>query len=156
MSGARPRSGTSLPVAGAVVPDGLDEATIRDVVNRFYALAREDAVIGLVFRRAVPDESWQSHIDTIVDFWSSMLLGSGRYHGRPMTKHLALPELTDAHFQRWLALFRFTVSERCSPSVAELFVDRSERVANSFRVNIRMRRGDSLVHLRPLEREDHP
>lgn len=141
---------------GPFAPDGLDETMIRNVVDRFYALARNDAVIGPVFRRAVPDERWQAHLDTIADFWSSMLLGSGRYNGRPMPKHLALPELTDAHFQRWLALFRFTVNELCPPDVAALFIDRSERVGNSFRLNIRMFRGEDITRLRPLEREEYP
>lgn len=134
-------------------PASLDEAMIRDVVNRFYARAREDEVIGPVFTRAVPDDKWQAHLDTIADFWSSMLLGSGRYQGRPLSKHLGLPELGDAHFRRWLALFRDTVEQVCPPDIAALFVDRSERVANSFRINIAMRRGESTIHMKPLERE---
>lgn len=134
--------------------EGLDMALIRRVVDRFYALAREDDVIGPVFRRVVPDERWQAHLDTIVDFWSSMLLGSGRYNGRPMPKHLAIPELDDRHFRRWLALFRSTVEELCSPATAELFIERSERVGNSFRINVKMRRGEEILHLKPLERED--
>ncbi|ASV84147.1 bacterial-like globin family protein [Ochrobactrum quorumnocens] len=128
---------------------------IHTVVNHFYALVREDDVLGPVFRRAVADDLWQAHLDTIVDFWSSMLLGSGRYKGRPMPKHLALSEITDAHFRRWLALFRFTACDLCPPDIAALFIERSERVGNSFRLNIRMHRGDELMHLKPLEREDH-
>lgn len=152
---ATPDASKRLSRSGSFLPEGLDEAMIRDVVDRFYALARDDEVIGPVFRRAVPDDHWQAHLDTIAAFWSSMLLGSGRYHGRPMPKHLALPELTDAHFQRWLALFRFTVTELCPPDIGALFIDRSERVGNSFRLNIRMHRGEDLLHLKPLEREDY-
>lgn len=152
----RPDPSTRLRRNGALVPDALDEAMIRAVVDRFYALAREDDVIGPVFRNTIPDERWQAHLDTIADFWSSMLLGSGRYNGRPMPKHLALPELADAHFRRWLALFRFTVSELCPPDIAALFIERSERVGNSFRLNVRMHRGEDLLHLKPLQREDYP
>lgn len=153
---ARPDASKRLSRSGSLLPEGLDEALIRTVVDRFYALARHDEVIGPVFRRAVPDDRWQAHLDTIADFWSSMLLGSGRYQGRPMPKHLALPELSDAHFQRWLALFRFTVNELCPPDIAALFIDRSERVGNSFRLNVRMHRGEDLLHLKPLQREDYP
>lgn len=142
------------PVIERALGEGLDEAMIRRVVDRFYAQAREDDVIGPVFRRAVPDDEWQAHLDTIVDFWSSMLLGSGRYNGRPMPKHLALPELEDAHFMRWLALFRRTVEEECPPATAALLIDRSERVGNSFRINIKMHRGEDIIHLKPLEREE--
>jgi len=152
----RPPMGTRLRRTQASFPEGLDETMIRRVVDRFYGLAREDGIIGPVFRTAVPDDRWRAHLDTIADFWSSMLLGSGRYSGRPMPKHLALPELTDAHFKRWLALFRHTVKEECPPAIAELFIDRSERVGNSFRINIRMHRGEDIIHLKPLEREDYP
>lgn len=133
-------------------PAGLDEAMIRRVVERFYAAARVDAVIGPVFRRVVPDEAWQAHLTAIADFWSSMLLASGRYGGRPMPKHLAIPDLDDAHFERWLALFDGTVEAECPPDVAALFKDRAERIANSFRMNIRMHRGDDIKTLAPLVR----
>jgi hypothetical protein len=56
---------------------GVAEATIRAVVNRSYALAREDDTMGLEFRNAVRDEQWHAYLDTITDFCSSMLLGSG-------------------------------------------------------------------------------
>jgi len=133
--------------------EALDEATIRSVVERFYALAREDEVIGPVFKSAITDEQWQNHLDTISDFWSSLLLGSGRYKGRPLPKHIALPEISDAHFRRWLGIFRFTVSELCSPEIASLFMERAQRVANAFRMNIRMHRSEDLLYLRPLEPE---
>tara|TARA_Y100000815_G_C13201407_1_gene446930 strand:+ start:37 stop:537 length:501 start_codon:yes stop_codon:yes gene_type:complete len=147
---------TRLRRTGALTPQGLDEAMIRRVVDHFYARAREDDLIGPVFRNAVPDDRWQAHLDTIADFWSSMLLGSGRYKGRPMPKHFALTEIGDAHFKRWLALFRMTVNDICPPDIAALFIERSERVGNSFRLNIRLHRGDDLVHLEPLEREELP
>jgi hemoglobin len=135
---------------------GLDEDMIRAVVDRFYAAAREDEVIGPVFKAAVPDERWQAHLDTIVDFWSSMLLGTRRYDGRPLRKHLMLPELTDVHFRRWLALFRRTLEELCPPDVAASWADRAERIGGSFRLSVRMHKGDDVTHLRPLEREEYP
>jgi hemoglobin len=83
-----------------------------------------------------------------------MLLGSGRYGGRPMPRHLAIPELGDAHFHRWLALFDRTVEAECPPDIAALFKDRAERIANSFRMNIRMVRGEDIKVLAPLVRDD--
>jgi len=142
------------PAIEAALKEGLDEAMIRRVVDRFYARAREDDVIGPVFRRVVPDAEWQAHLAKIADFWSSMLLGTGRYDGRPMPKHFAIAELDDAHFKRWLALFRLTVEEECPPATAALLIDRSERVGNSFRINIKMHRGEEIIHLKPLEREE--
>lgn len=136
--------------------EGLDEGMIRQVVDRFYGRVREDEVIGPIFRAAIPDERWQGHLSTIADFWSSVLLGSGRYNGRPLPKHVAIPGIGDAHFRRWLALFRLTAEEVCPPAVAALMVERSETIANSFRLSISMHRGEDLIWMKPLEREDYP
>jgi hemoglobin len=126
---------------GRLVPDDLDEAMVASVVSAFYAKARQDDVIGPVFNRVVAAEDWPQHIQTITDFWSSMLLGTRRYAGRPMPKHLAIPELSDEHFQRWLTLFRETAEELCPPHIAALFVDRAERIGYNFRVRIAQFRG---------------
>jgi hemoglobin len=134
----------------------LDEGTIRVVVEEFYAVARQDDVIGPVFKRVVPSDRWREHIDTIVDFWSSMLLGTGRYTGRPLRKHLVIPELEDRHFRRWLALFRHTAERVCNADAAAVLVERSERVGNSFRMNVAMHRGEDMIHMKPLEREHFP
>lgn len=147
---------TQLPRSFEAVEEGLDEAMIARVVQSFYARAREDRVIGPVFRAHVPDAQWWAHIDTITGFWCSTLLGTRTYHGRPMGKHLAIGELDDAHFRRWLALFRYTVTELCPPKTAQLFIARSERIAEAFRVNIAMHRGADLTALAPLTREPFP
>ena len=156
MSHDRPPVGTQLHRIGWDTPEGLDDGVIRAVVDEFYARARRDDVIGPVFNRIIPDAEWPAHLDKIADFWSSMLLGTGRYTGRPMPKHMAIPELSDAHFMRWLRLFRETVEEICPPDIAALFVERSERIGNSFRMNIAMRRGDDITTMAPLKREAPP
>lgn len=152
-SNTRPPVGTRHQRIGWETPEGLDEAMIRSVVDRFYADARRNPVIGPIFNRVIAEEAWPHHLSTIADFWSSMLLGTGRYAGRPMPKHMAIPELSDAHFMRWLALFRRTVEDLCPPEVAALFIERSERIGNSFRMNIAMRRGEDITAMAPLERE---
>ena len=52
--------------------------------------------------------------------------------------------------------FRETVEEVCPPDIAALFVERSERIGNSFRMNIAMRRGDDITLMGPLKREAPP
>jgi hemoglobin len=149
----RPPVGTRHQRVGWETPEGLDETMIRAVVDRFYSDARRDPVIGPVFNRIIAEEAWPQHLSTIADFWSSMLLGTGRYAGRPMPKHMAIAELSDARFMRWLALFRRTVEDICPPEIAALFIERSERIGNSFRMNIAMRRGEDITGMAPLERE---
>jgi hemoglobin len=117
----------------------IDEASIARLVRTFYGRAREDELIGPIFNRAVAD--WDHHIGKITDFWSSMMLKTGRYDGRPMRPHLVLP-LTSAHFDRWLQLFEQTARDIFSADVAEAFVIRARRIADSFEMGIATTRGE--------------
>ena len=156
MTELKPLAGPRLSRSGRLIPAGLDEATIAAVVADFYGKARLDDLLGPVFRAAIPDEQWPLHLEVIVDFWSSMLLGTGRYQGRPMPAHLALGNLDDRHFLRWLTLFRQTVETVCAPEIAALFVDRAERVANSFRLGMAVHRGDDSSLVLPLRAPASP
>lgn len=134
----------------------ITETLIRDVVERFYARARADDLLGPIFRRVVADEDWQQHIDTITDFWSSVLLSTRRYHGRPMPKHVSIPELDDAHFQRWLKLFSQTAFEASGRAVGEIMTSRAEKIANAMRLSIAIQRGENTIHMKPLAIERTP
>jgi hemoglobin len=122
-----------------IVKSEIDEASIARLVRTFYGRAREDDLIGPIFNRAVAD--WDHHIGKIADFWSSMMLKTGRYDGRPMRPHLVLP-LTPAHFDRWLLLFEQTAREIFSADVAEAFLVRARRIADSFEMGIATTRGE--------------
>ncbi|WP_166652594.1 DUF1971 domain-containing protein [Enterovirga rhinocerotis] len=137
-------------VPGKVAPPGLDEEVVRRVVDAFYDRIRADRLLEPVFSAAIPAERWPIHLRTMYDFWSSLLLGTGRFQGRPVPKHMALPGLGDAHFIRWLALFRETVEAICHPRTAALFVDRAERVAQSFRLSLAFHRGEDTTRIVPL------
>jgi len=137
-------------VPGKVGPPGLDEAGIIRVVDSFYDKVRADAVIGPVFDARIAAQQWPRHLNSMYDFWSSLLLGTGRYDGRPMPKHLAISELEDRHFVRWLALFKQTVEELCLPPTAALFIDRAERIAQSFRLGLAFHRGQDTLGIVPL------
>lgn len=144
------RENNRLLPTGRLIPPDLDDAMVTAVVERFYAKARQDDVIGPVFNRIIAPEAWPAHLKTIADFWSSMLLGTGRYAGRPMPKHIAIPELSDAHFARWLALFRETVEDLCPPGPAALFIERAEIIGNNFRLRIAQYRGEDISLMRPI------
>ncbi|MDJ1158997.1 group III truncated hemoglobin [Chelatococcus sp. SYSU_G07232] len=108
---------------------GIDEAMIRALVHAFYERVRRDAVLGPIFERAVDD--WPAHLVQLRDFWSSVVLFTRRYDGRPVPAHARHPDISGEHFVRWLALFRQTAEELCPPEAAALFVSRAERIARS-------------------------
>jgi hemoglobin len=87
------------------------------------------------------------------EFWSSVALMSGIYHGQPMEKHLPLP--VDArHFDRWLQLFREAAREICPPTAAGHFIERAERIAQSLEMGIAMSQGVLLPKGTRLRRAD--
>lgn len=139
---------------GRLRPEGLDEALIARITDDFYGKARRDPVIGPIFNGAIADDDWPAHLAIINDFWSSLLLGTGRYSGRPMPKHLELPGLGDAHFERWLSLFAETVEVLAPAEVAALFIDRAERIAHSFRLSLAFARGEDSVGIEPMRVAD--
>ncbi|HEU5442510.1 MAG TPA: group III truncated hemoglobin [Steroidobacteraceae bacterium] len=87
------------------------------------------------------------------EFWSSVALMTGIYHGRPMDKHLPLP--VDArHFDRWLQLFREAAQEVCPPAAAFHFIERAERIAQSLEMGIAVRQGVLLTKGARFRRPD--
>ena len=66
----------------------------------------------------------------MVEFWSSAILISGRYHGNPMAKHRDLA-VTATHFDRWLNVFRGTLRDLCPPAAQLHFSQTAERIAFS-------------------------
>lgn len=119
--------------AAITAETGLDEAVLTTVVHRFYARVRQDPLLAPVFAERITD--WGPHLDRMVAFWSSVALMTGRYHGRPVPAHARLP-VSAAHFDRWLALFRDTAREVCTPAGAALLIERGERIARSLLIAV--------------------
>ena len=113
----------------------IDEALIERLVRRFYEKARTDPELGAIFT-AVIGNNWELHLQKIVAFWSSVMCMTGRYHGRPVPAHRALPGLKPEHFAIWLGHFGETVREVCEPDVAILFFERAERIAQSLHMAV--------------------
>jgi hemoglobin len=145
-----PATKRTVLVNGAPLPDALDEQMIHDVVHGFYAAIRSDDLLGPIFNGAISSDAWPVHLAKMCDFWSSTLLRTSRYDGRPLPPHLRIPGLGEAHFRRWLTLFRTTVRQVCPPDVAALFVDRAVRIAHSFRLAVAFNRGDSTLGIVPI------
>ncbi len=149
----RPAPQRTIVVDGKPLPEVLDEAMIAAVVHGFYDEIRKDDLLGPVFNGAITPQDWPHHLGKMCDFWSATLLRTGRYEGRPLPPHLALPGLGEEHFRRWLTLFATTVHALCPPEVAALFLDRAMRIAHSFRLAIAFSRGEDTMQVRPILQE---
>jgi hemoglobin len=139
MSEPKPISSAARVGPGAAV--GVTESMIHDVVHGFYGKVRSDPALAPIFNRVIGD-GWDEHLAKMCDFWSSVMLMSGRFKGSPMVAHIGVGDIRPTHFARWLHLFRQTVEELCPPDAAALFIARSEMIAQSLQLGIAASRGE--------------
>lgn len=126
---------------------GVTEDMIHAVVHSFYGRIRQDPALGPIFNRVIAPEAWPVHLQKMCDFWSSVLLMSGRFHGAPMPAHARIEVregegINGRHFARWLHLFGETVAELCPPEAAALFMQKSQMIAQSLQLGIAAARGE--------------
>lgn len=125
----------------------IDDTSLAALIIDFYAAARLDPLLGPVFARMVgqEDAAWADHLRRVHDFWSSVTMGTGRYTGRPMQVHGAIPGLEPAHFARWLSLFADTAARLFSPPAASFLNDKAERMAASLQQGIALTRQQGIA-----------
>ena len=141
---------TPNPRVGPGRPAGIDEAMIERQVRTFYGRVRLDPVLGPIFNDAIQD--WDAHLAKLCDFWSSVLLMTGRFKGSPMAAHARRPDIEDAHFALWLDLFERTAREVCPPEAAALFIEKSRMIGRSLAMGLAVVRGE----LPTVQSGDHP
>ncbi|ABQ71405.1 sec-independent protein translocase protein TatC (plasmid) [Rhizorhabdus wittichii RW1] len=122
----------------------IDETAIDLLVPAFYARVRADALLGPIFESAIDD--WPHHLAKLKDFWSSVMLASGRYKGQPMPAHIRHETaLSKEAFARWLAIWRETTDELLAPAVARAFQDKAARIAESLQLGMQFHRERSAA-----------
>jgi hemoglobin len=112
----------------------VSEHSIERLVDEFYRRVRIDPTLAPIFGRAIPSDEWGPHLATMRKFWSSVMLTSGRYKGNPVAKHLRLMGMKPLLFDRGLALFVQTCRELFVDDVADEFVVKAERIAESLKL----------------------
>ena len=115
------------------------EREVENMVHSFYADVRRDEVLGPIFNSQIHD--WDTHLAKLVDFWSSILLRTGRFTGAPMPLHAAMPGLSADLFQRWLAAFYASNARQPNQAMAAQANAMAERIAQSLWMGYQMRNG---------------
>jgi hemoglobin len=110
---------------------------IASIVERFYAKVRVDPELGPVFNDAV--QNWDAHLALLKDFWSTVLLTTGRYKGNPLLAHFPLP-IEERYFARWLKLFSETANEVMTASQAAIIMRKADHIAMNMRRVLASRR----------------
>ncbi|WP_324261106.1 group III truncated hemoglobin [Altererythrobacter sp. H2] len=118
----------------------LSENGLTTLVEAFYARVRADAELGLIFDDAIDD--WPEHLEKLAAFWSSIMLTSGRYKGRPVPAHMKHRDrITPALFGRWLNLWKRTTDDLMSADAAAALQAKAERIAESLQLAMFFRPG---------------
>ncbi len=113
----------------------VDELSLRELVERFYARVREDEQLGPIFNDVIQD--WPEHLDKLTAFWSSVMLTSGRYKGNPLAAHIKHRDrITPELFDRWLALWQLTTSEVMDQEAARVIQFKASRIAESLQLGM--------------------
>jgi hemoglobin len=110
------------------------ETDIQLLVDSFYAKVKADGLLGPVFLNHL-GEDWDKHLQTMYKFWGMTLFGETGYTGHPLSKHLPLP-IHETHFNRWLHLFRETLSEHFDGPVAGEAMKKANLIARTFLTRI--------------------
>jgi hemoglobin len=117
----------------------ISEESIKQLVRTFYGKVRRDQALSPIFTAAIGGESesqWGPHLGKMVDFWSSVMLTGGRYHGNPFKAHKDLPAFDEKLFDRWLELFAQTAHELHTSDIAARYIEKSTMIAQSLRYGL--------------------
>ena len=102
---------------------------IKQLVYDFYDQIRSHQNLGPIFNTHIHD--WPTHLNTMVSFWSSILLKTGDFTGSPMMKHAAIPKLSADLFEQWLTLFKTVCDERKNRALGDAAWGFAQRIARS-------------------------
>ena len=131
------------PEERSLVHSDVDRTFIGRLVREFYGRVRRDDRLGPIFAGVIGND-WEPHLEKMTDFWCAVILKNGAYGGRPVPAHLKLKQVREEDFDVWLGHFRKTAEARCPPEVAEVFIDRAERIARSLKLAMFFRLDRSL------------
>ncbi len=122
------------PAALLTAADLDDGDAVDWLVDRFYDRVLADALLAPLFVDVAAIDL-DAHLPRIKAFWRKMLLGEAGYARNMVAHHAAVharSAFTQAHFERWLALFRATVDDHFRGPYAE----RAKQLATTIAANL--------------------
>lgn len=96
---------------------GLDRTAVVRLVHGFYDDVRADPLLGPTFD-AVLAGRWDTHLPRMVEFWSTMVLGTRSFSGNVFGKHMVLEGISPRHFEHWLRLWFARTSRQFDAATA--------------------------------------
>jgi hemoglobin len=110
--------------------DILNIQDIKVLVDVFYTKVRQDELLSPIFSSIIQNK-WSAHLQTMYNFWQTLLLGEKTYYGSPFGPHSKLP-VERKHFDRWLKLFFESIDEQFIGAKADEAKTRAEKMSQMF------------------------
>lgn len=115
------------------------------LVRTFYGKVRQHPDLGPIFNGIVDD--WESHIQTITNFWQSNLWHTKTYRDNPIQKHITVDQqvnhqIDQAHFGHWLQLWFETTDDLYEGQNAHTAKQRARNMAHMLFMRIYEARGN--------------
>lgn len=124
----------------------MNDITAKDdiqvLVDSFYAVARQDELLGPIFNTIIGDD-WSHHLPKMYDFWNMVIFAVPGYAGQPVKAHVDVDKRTpmnQEHFDRWLELWKANVDNRFAGEYAEIAKNKAALMANMIHIKVEMGR----------------
>ncbi|OJW82370.1 MAG: hypothetical protein BGO69_17440 [Bacteroidetes bacterium 46-16] len=118
------------------------------LVDSFYDKVKADDSIGYIFHNIIGAD-WSQHLPIMYQFWETILLNKPGYSGNPVKKHIEVDRkepLEEAHYERWLELWRETTNELFEGENADEIKNRAYLMMNLIKMKVEWARlGKGLV-----------
>lgn len=109
---------------------GINDEFISKLVDEFYSRVRADERLGPIFKRVIGD-NWVAHLAKMKSFWSTIILKSNTYSGKPVPAHQNLSGVQSGDYDRWLTIFARTLDDLAPrPEVVEIFMSKATIMAS--------------------------
>lgn len=105
------------------------------LVSTFYSRIKKDDFIGPIFLETIPEDTWESHLQKLTNFWETNLFFVRKFKGNPMKAHKDVDRnfnhvISQEHFGRWLQLWFETVDEFFEGIKAHEAKERARNIAS--------------------------
>lgn len=114
---------------GTASPVLLNRDSITQLITDFYDDVRVDPVLGPTFETVLAGR-WAAHLPRMIEFWSTVMLGTRSFKGNVYAKHMVVPGVTPDHFARWMSLWHRHTTSAFEPASASRFQEAAASIAS--------------------------
>ncbi len=120
------------------MPDISSRQDILVIMRSFYSKLLKYKSISYFFTEVVPIDL-EEHFPHLVDFWDSILFGSGVYSKNAMQPHLDIAKkssITEKHFKTWLTYLSQSIDKSFEGIYAHTMKSRAQNIASLMEFNV--------------------